>query len=400
MFMRFERMERLKSFEMPTVVKHGIGASAYTGEEVKKLGVSKVLLVTDPGVRKVGLADPVIASLKESDIEVILFDQVEPNPSIHIVANGTAMYLKHGCDGLVAVGGGSSMDTAKAIGVEVVHGEPVLEYEAAEGKKPLAKRIPPLTTIPTTAGTGSEVTQWAVITDPVRQFKFNTGGPLIAAHLTIIDPKLHVSMPAHITAGTGVDALSHAIECYTCHYAQPMTDAVALLAMEYVGKFLRRAVANGQDIEARYGMAHAAMLAGLSYGSESAGAAHAMAQTLGGIYPVAHGPCVAAMLGPVMEYNWMGEPEKYARIAQALGVNINGMSIEEAAKAAVREVYQLVKDVQIPTLEEQGVPAEEIGRLAVEAFNDPQTVGNPRDINVKGYEWVYRRCFNITPCTV
>lgn len=267
-------------------------------------------------------------------------------------------------------------------------------------EKTFNKTYPPLTTIPTTAGTGSEVTQWAVITDPVREFKFNTGGPLIAAHLTIIDPELHVSMPSHITAGTGIDALAHAIECYTCHFAQPMTDSVALLAIEYVGKYLRRAVANGQDIEARYGMAHAAMLAGLSYGSESAGAAHAMAQTLGGIYPIAHGPCVAAMLGPVMEYNWMGEPEKFARIAQALGVNTHELTLEEAAQAAVREVYQLVKDVQIPSLEEQGVPKEAVSRLAQEAFNDPQTVGNPRDLTVKSYEWIYNRCFEATPLTV
>jgi len=400
MFMRFERMGRLKSFEMPTVVKHGIGAVKHTGEEVKNLGVKKVLVVTDPGVRKVGLINPVIESLESAQLDYVIFDKVEPNPSIHIVAMGTELYKAERCDGLIAVGGGSSMDTAKAIGVEVVHGEPVLNYEAAEGKKPLEKRIPPLTTIPTTAGTGSEVTQWAVITDPYRQFKFNTGGPLIAAHLTIIDPELHISMPPHITAATGIDALSHAIECYTCHYAQPMTDAVALLAIEYVAKYLRRAVANGKDIEARYGMAHAAMLAGLSYGSESAGAAHAMAQTLGGIIPVAHGQCVAAMLGPVMEYNWMGEPEKFARIAQAMGVNIHGMSLEEAAKAAVKAVYQIVKDVEIPTLEEQGVPADMIPRLAKEAFNDPQTVGNPRDINIKGYEWIYRRCFNLEPSTV
>jgi choline dehydrogenase len=400
MFMRFERMGRLKSFEMPTILKHGIGAVKYTGEEVKKLGVSKVLLVTDPGVRKVGLVDPVIKSLKEAQIEVVVFDEVEPNPSIHIVAKGTSVYKAESCDGLVAVGGGSSMDTAKAIGVEVVHGEPVLNYEAAEGKKPLEKRIPPLTTIPTTAGTGSEVTQWAVITDPSREFKFNTGGPLIAAHLTIIDPELHISMPPHITAATGIDALSHAIECYTCHYAQPITDAVALLAIEYVAKYLRRAVANGKDIEARYGMAKAAMLAGLAYGSESAGAAHAMAQTLGGIIPVAHGQCVAAMLGPVMEYNWMGEPEKFARIAQAMGVNIHGMSLEDAAKAAVTAVYQLVEDVGIPTLEEQGVPVDMIPRLAQEAFNDPQTIGNPRDIDVKGYEWIYRRCFNLEEPTL
>lgn len=400
MFMRFERMSRLKSFEMPTVVKHGIGVIKYTGEEVKALGVNRVLLVTDKGVLGAGLVEPVRQSLEKAGVEVVLYDGVVANPPIDVVAVGTKLYLEHKCQGLVAVGGGSSMDTAKAIGVEVAHGEPVLEYECAEGKKPLSKRIPPLTTIPTTAGTGSEVTQWAVITDPARQFKFNVGGPLIAAHLAIIDPELHVTMPPEVTAGTGMDALCHAIECYTCHYAQPITDAVALLAIEYCAKYLRRAFANGQDIEARYAMAQAAMLAGLSYGSESAGAAHAMSQTLGGIIPVAHGPCVAAMLGPVMEYNWKGEPEKFARIAQAMGVNTFGMSMEEAAKAAVRAVYQLARDLEIPSLEEQGVPKDMIARLAREAYNDPQTVGNPRDINVKGYEWIYQRCFNLVEPTI
>ncbi|MBM7646948.1 choline dehydrogenase [Scopulibacillus daqui] len=398
--MRIENMTKLHTFEIPTVIKHGIGAVKHLGDEVRKLGVSKVMLVTDPGIYHAGVTKPVEESLKNAGIEIVLFNKVEANPPVRIVNEGTNLYKENNCDGLVAVGGGSSMDTAKAVGVEVAHGECVLEYEAAEGKKPLSKRIPPLTTVPTTAGTGSEVTQWAVITDEEREFKFNTGGPLIAAHLTIIDPELHTSMPPHVTAMTGIDALSHAIECYTMHYAQPITDAVALLAIEYVAKYLRRAYANGQDIEARYGMAQAAMLAGLSYGSESAGAAHAMAQTLGGIIPVAHGQCVAAMLGPVMEYNWKGHPEKFARIAKALGVKTDNMSTEEAAKAAVLEVYNLVEEMDIPSLEEQGVPKDMIPRLAKEAMKDPQTVGNPRDLNEEAYKWIYERCFNLTPLTI
>src|SRR5690625_6963095 len=160
----------------------------------------------------------------------------------------------------------------------------------------------PITTITTTAGTGSEVTQWAVITDEEREFKFNTGCPLIAAHLTILDPELHVSMPPHITAMTGIDALAHAIECYTMHYAQSVTDAVALLAIEYVGKYIRRAYSDGADIEARYGMDQAGMLAGVSYGSESAGAAHAMSQSIGGICTVEHGHWVASIFAYVLEY--------------------------------------------------------------------------------------------------
>lgn len=398
--MKVEHMHTFQQFEMPTAIKHGIGAIKYVGEEVKYLGVSKVLLVTDPGIYHAGVTKPVESALEEAGVEIVLFNKVEPNPPVRSVAEGSKLYKEEGCNGLIAVGGGSSMDTAKAIGVEVSHDASVLEYEAAEGKKPLQKRIPPLTTIPTTAGTGSEVTQWAVITDEEREYKFNTGGPLIAAHLTIIDPELHVSMPPHVTAMTGIDALAHAIECYTMHYAQPVTDAVALLAMEYVATYLRRAYADGGDIEARYGMAQAAMLAGLSYGSESAGAAHAMSQTLGGIIPVAHGQCVAAMMGPVMEYNWKGHPEKFARIAEALGVNTAGMSTEEAAKAAVEEVYQLVADLDVPSLEEQGVSPDLIERLAKEAMKDPQTVGNPRDLTVKDYEWIYKRCFDLTPKTI
>ena len=398
--MKVEHMYTFQQFEVPTAIKHGIGAIKHIGEEVKNLGVTKALLVTDPGIYNAGVTKPVEDSLKEAGIEVVLFNKVEPNPPVRSVAEGSALYREAGCDGLVAVGGGSSMDTAKAIGVEIAHDASVLEYEAAEGKKPLEHRIPPLTTIPTTAGTGSEVTQWAVITDEEREYKFNTGGPLIAAHLTIIDPELYISMPPHVTAMTGVDALAHAIECYTMHYAQPITDAVALLAIEYVAKYIRRAYADGGDVEARYGMAQAAMLAGLSYGSESAGAAHAMSQTLGGIIPVAHGQCVAAMMGPVMEYNWKGHPAKFARIAEALGINIFGMTTEEAAKAAVNEVYQLVEDLDIPSLEEQGVSPDMIERLAKEAMNDPQTVGNPRDLTVKDYEWIYKRCFNLVPKTV
>lgn len=398
--MKVETMTKLHTFEIPTVIKHGIGAVHYVGNEAKTLGITKVLLVTDPGIYNAGVVNPVVESLQKAGIQVILFQKVEPNPPVRLVAEGSKLYAEEGCNGLVAVGGGSSMDTAKAIGVEVVHEGSVLDYEAAEGKKPLVNRIPPLVTIPTTAGTGSEVTQWAVITDEERKYKFNTGGPLIAAHLTIIDPELHISMPPHVTAMTGVDALAHAIECYTMKFAQPITDAVALLAIEYGAHYIRRAFADGQDLEARYGMAQAAMLAGLSYGSESAGAAHAMSQTLGGIIPVAHGQCVAAMMGPVMEYNWKGYPEKFARIAKAFGIDTNDMTVEEAAKDSVNWMYELVEDLEIPNLEEQGVSPDMIDRLSKEAMKDPQTVGNPRDLNEKAYNWIYKRCFNLIPKTV
>jgi len=390
-----KNLTQLHYFEVPTVMKHGLGAVKHLPGELAALGIKKPLIVTDAGVVKAGILEQVLTPLKEAGVACEIYDEVTFNPPLKTVAEGTGRYLRTECDGLIAVGGGSSMDTAKAMGVEIVHGEPVLEYECAEGKKALTKRIAPLVCIPTTAGTGSEVTLWAVITDPARKYKFNVGGPLLAAHLALVDPLLHLSMPAEVTAGTGMDALCHAIECYTCAYAQPQTDAVALLAIEYAGKYLRRAVAYGQDMEARYYMAMSSLLAGLSYGAESAGAVHAMTQTMGGIFPVHHGVAVAATLAPVMEYNWMGEPAKYARMALALGVNTFGLSEREAALAAVEEVRKLTADIGIPSLQSMGITEQHIDLLAQEAFNDPQTIGNPRDLTLESYKMIYRRALGL-----
>ena len=390
-----KNLNQLHYFEVPTVMKHALGAVNHLPGELALLKVKKPLLVTDEGVLKAGLLDQILKPLQDAGVQHVIYDEVIFNPPLKTVADGTERYRAHDCDGLIAVGGGSSMDTAKAIGVEISHNEPVLEYECAEGKKELSKRIPPLVCIPTTAGTGSEVTLWSVITDPERKYKFNVGGPLLAAHLALVDPLLHVSMPAWITAGTGMDALCHAIECYTCAYAQPQTDAVALMAIEYVGKYLRRAVAYGQDLEARYYMAMAALLAGLSYGAESAGAVHAMTQTMGGIFLVHHGLAVAATLVPVMEYNWMGEPAKYGRIALALGVDTFGLTEREAALAAVEEVRDLAEDIGIPGLKDMGIGEGDIPMLAREAFNDPQTIGNPRDLTLESYEQIYRRALEL-----
>lgn len=380
----------MQSWEQPTAVKHGIGCLEYLGDELMRLGVRKPLVVTDQGVKAAGLLDRVQAILDEKGIDRAVFDRVKGNPPVELVGEGSQAYLDYGCDGLVAVGGGSSMDTAKAIGVEVAHGGCILDYEY--GHKPIEKRIPPLVTIPTTAGTGSEVTLWAVITDPKRRIKFNVGGtPLIAPHVALIDPVLSATLPPNLTAWTGLDALSHAIECYTMTYAQPITDAVALLAIEYIGKYLRRAFACGQDMEARYKMAMAATLAGMAYGVDSAGAVHAMAQTFGGYIDVHHGYLTAVMLPVVMEYNWMGNPEKFARIAWAMGENVAGLRVEEAAKLAVKAVADLVNDLEVPPLSSTGVTEKDIPILAKMAFDDPQTVGNPRDLDLAAYEKMYRR---------
>jgi choline dehydrogenase len=234
-----------------------------------------------------------------------------------------------------------------------------------------------------------------VITDPERKIKFNVGGtPLIGAHVALIDPELMLGLPPAITAATGMDALSHAIECYTCDYHQPFNDAVALLAIELVGRWLRVAYEEGGNLEARTNMAHAATLGGLAYGTESAGAAHAMSQSAGGVHECPHGALTARVLGPVCEYNAPAAPELYARIAQGLGVDVHGVPTLDAALLGVEEVYRLTDDVGIPTMEELGFSEEEIPMLAQIAYEDPQTIGNPREVDVAGYEAIYRNAFS------
>jgi choline dehydrogenase len=381
-------VETVRAVEVPTRLVHGPGAIAHLGEALRDLGVSRPLLVTDPGVAAAGLVDRALEHLDEA----IVFDQVRPNPDIALVDEGARIYVETERDGLVGLGGGSSLDTAKSIGVVARHGGSILDYEW--GHEPIEHRIPPLVAIPTTAGTGSEVTLWAVITDHDRKIKFNVGGTaLIGPHVALIDPELMVGLPPSVTAATGMDALSHAIECYTCDYHQPFNDAVALQAMELVAGWLRRAVDDGSDLDARTHMAHAATLGGMAYGTESAGAAHAMSQSAGGVHDCPHGALTARVLGPVCEYNASAAPERHARIAQALGVDTSGLSALDAALAGVEELYRLTDDVGIPTMDELGFAEDEIPMLARIAFEDPQTLGNAREVDVAAYEEIYRNAF-------
>src|SRR5437016_6427338 len=373
---------------------HAIGALSALGQEAAALNIKRPLVVTDQGIVKAGLLDEALRPLRAAGLDPVSYDQVRANPGIALVDAGARYYQSERCDGLVAIGGGSSIDAAKGIGVVVVHGGSIAQYEW--GKDPIHSRIPPLVAVPTTAGTGSEVTLWAVITDPDRKVKFNVGGtPNIASWVALVDPALSVNLPAGVTAGTGMDALTHAIECYTMAYHQPFTDAVALLAMEYCGRYLRVAYAQGHNLEARYHMSMAAMLAGLAYGTDSAGAAHAMSQTAGGVHDAPHGALTARLLGPVMEYNHSGEPERFARMAAAFGLDTRGVSTWRAAEMAVEFVHQLTVDVDIPSMQELGFTEEEIPMLADKAFADPQTIGNPRDVDAANYRRIYKQAFDM-----
>ena len=381
-------VETVRAVEVPTRIVHGPGAIGRLGEVVAELGVTRPMLVSDPGVAAAGLVERALGQLENA----VVFGEVRPNPDVALVDRGAEIYAAEGCDGLVALGGGSSMDTAKSIGVVARHGGSILQYEW--GHDPVEHRIPPLVAIPTTAGTGSEVTLWAVITDHDRQIKFNVGGtPLIGPHVALIDPELMLGLPAGVTAATGMDALSHAIECYTCDYHQPFNDAVALQAIELVAAWLRIAVADGSNLEARTQMAHAATLGGMAYGTESAGAAHAMSQSAGGVHDCPHGALTARVLGPVCEFNVPADPERYARIAQGLGVDVSGLSRHGRRGRGRRGAVPAHRRRRHP---DHGRPRLLGGRdplLARIAFEDPQTIGNPREVDVAGYEEIYRNAF-------
>src|ERR1700694_5690286 len=384
----------LKPYQSPPRLVQRLGAIQELGGEASQLGMRRPLLVTDAGGKAAALLDVALEALRGSDVEPVVFDKVRANPGVELVDAGAAEYRAQGCDGLVAIGGGSSIDTAKGIGVVAAHEGSILEYEW--GHSPIAKRIPPLIAVPTTSGTGSEVTLWAVITDPKRKIKFNVGGtPNIASWVAVIDPELTVKLPRAVTAGTGRDARGDAVECYTMTYHQPFTDAVALLAMEYVARYLRVAFSQGANVEARYHMSAAAMLAGLAYGTDSAGAAHAMSQTAGGVHDAPHGALTARLLGPVMEYNQAGEPERFARMATAFGIDVRDVSMWRAAEMAVEYVHQLTVDVEIPSLEELGFGRDEIPMLADKAAADPQSIGNPRDVDGAAYRRIYTRAFDL-----
>ncbi|CAN5855862.1 choline dehydrogenase [soil metagenome] len=383
------QLDTVRAVEIPARMIHGPGAISRLGELVEELGVEHPMLVTDPGVVSAGLADRALEHLSNAAV----FDTVRANPDVELIAEAHAIYRDEGCDGLVALGGGSSMDTAKGVGIVAVHGGSILDYEY--GNTPITRRIPPLVTVPTTAGTGSEVTLWAVILDHERGIKFNVGGtPLMGAYTAVVDPEMTLGLPPAFTAGTGMDALAHGIECYTCDFHQPFNDAVSLAAIELAANWLRTAYADGSNLEARTNMAHAATFGGLAYGTESAGAAHAMSQSAAGVHDCPHGALTARVLGPVCEYNASASPERYARIAQALGADVHGLPPLEAAQAGIEELYRLTEDVGIPTLEELGFSEEEIPLLARIAYEDPQTVGNPREVTPPDYEEIYRNAFS------
>ena len=367
---------------------HGAGAVKEIVTEIKARGFKKAFVASDPDLVRFGVTAKVTDLLDEAGIPYALYSNIQPNPTIENVQSGVKAFAEAEADCIVAIGGGSSMDTAKAIGIINTNPE-FADVRSLEGVAPTKNPCTPILAVPTTAGTAAEVTINYVITDPENKRKFVCVDVHDIPVVAFVDPDMMASMPKGLTAATGMDALTHAIEGYTTKAAWEMTDMFHLEAIKLIAKHLRGAVNN--EPEGREGMALAQYIAGMGFSNVGLGIAHSMAHTLGAVYDTPHGVACAMMLPNVMEFNADTTGDKFANIAKAMGIEgVDDMSVEEYRKAAVDAVRKLSVDVGIPTVLE-ALKEEDLDFLAESAAADACTPGNPKEASLEDYKTLFRK---------
>lgn len=359
---------------MPPTILFGQGAASEAGQTALRLGSKKALIVTDEVMASIGILDSITASLKDAGLEAAVFDGVNSEPTLAHVEQGLKVLQSSGCDALVGVGGGSSIDAAKAIAAMAANQGKVQDYM---GLDKITNPTLPLVAIPTTAGTGSEATIFTIITDTKNDVKMLIGSPYLMPSAALVDPLLTVRMPRELTAATGLDALTHAIEAYVSIKAQPMSDIMALSAVELIGAYLPQAWSNPNNLEARTQTMIGALQAGIAFSNASVGLVHGMSRPIGANFHVAHGVSNAALLGVVMEFSIMGAPDRYADIAVAMGLNVTGLTSLETAKAGAESVKELIRLLGVPTLSQLGVTKERLEPVAEKMANDAIASGSP-----------------------
>lgn len=376
-------------FFMPAISLMGADCLKDAGEQVAELGFKKALIVTDKVLGQIGIVKKVTDVLDSKNIEYAIYDETKPNPTVKNVNDGLALLKEKECDFVISLGGGSAHDCAKGIALLATNGGEIKDYEGVDrSKKPQL----PMVGINTTAGTGSEMTLFAIITDEERHIKM----ALVDKHLTPIiavnDPMLMLAMPKSLTAATGMDALTHAIEAYVSTAATPITDACAEKAIELISTYLVKAVENGEDVEARDMMAYAEYLAGMAFNNASLGYVHAMAHQLGGFYNLPHGVCNAILLPHVQEYNKATSATRLAKIAKIMGGNIEGLTDEQGADLCIDMIKSLSQTVGIPEgLGVLGVKESDFETLATNALNDACALTNPRKGNLEEVIAIFKK---------
>ncbi|WP_195780471.1 iron-containing alcohol dehydrogenase [Priestia megaterium] len=370
----------------------GSGSISKIGEEAKKLNATKVIIITDKVIRQTGLLSKVINPLEEAGLATDIIDDVVPEPPFENLEQMITQIEGKGYDLLVGVGGGSALDIAKVLSIMLTNNEDVRDLVGIEKVKNPGV---PTILVPTTSGTGSEVTYNAIFTDIRDKVKKGIVSPYLLPKVAIVDPELTLTVPPSVTAATGMDALVHAVESYTAIRAGELTDGIALQAIKLISGSIRKAVYNGKDLKAREDMAMGSLLAGISLGNAGVGAVHALAYPLGGKFKVPHGVANSLLLPFVMKYNAVADLEKFAEVAKAMGENVDGLSLRESADRAVQALAQLSKDVGIPSsLKEVGVTASDISDLAEEASKiDRLLNNNPRWLTVKEIKKIYEEAY-------
>lgn len=356
------------TFYMPSLNMMGSGSLDEAINYIKAQGFKQGLIVSDSVLNEIGVVKSFTDLLDNQQIASVVFDKAQPNPTTCNVNDGLEVLKNHDCDFIVSLGGGSPHDCAKGIALVATNGGQIADYEGVDQS---TKPQLPLIAINTTAGTASEMTRFAIITDEKRHVKMAIVDKHTTPVLSVNDPSLMVGMPKSLTAATGMDALTHAIEAYVSIAATPITDAVALKAIELIQNYLPTAVTDGENIEAREQMAYAQFMAGMAFNNASLGYVHAMAHQLGGFYDLPHGVCNAVLLPHVQRYNAQVSSERLKDIAKSMGIDVRSMSAEEGANAAISAIETLAQKVGIPAgLESLGVKTEDITLLADNALKD------------------------------
>lgn len=378
----------MQTFHMPTRIFMGEGVVNNIGSEGKIIGAESVLLVTDRGIRDAGILENVTLSLANAGMKVDIFDEVMPDPTVKLVEKGAAVARQKHNDLIIAVGGGSSIDAAKGISVMSTNDGSVCDFEGVDkfSNEPL-----PIFAVPTTAGTGSEVTFGAVLTDTDRDYKFLIYGSRIVPKIAFLDPIMVSTVPPSVMIPTGMDALTHAIESYMSLRATMQTEALAIGAIKVISANLRQAVANSGNREAAGNMLMAANLAGIAFGNSRLGIVHAMALPLGAFFHIPHGIANTVLLPHGLEYNLIATPQKYIDIAAAMGEVTQGMPAMDAAQKAIESVKKLASDIGAPeNLGSLGVKSDMIPQMAVDTMKSSHIPANPRRISQDDVEELYR----------
>lgn len=390
-------MGQITSFFIPTVTLVGQGCSREIPNRLKSIGGTHPLIVTDNGIKACGILKQITDILDGAGVKYSVYHDTVPNPTDKNVEDAVSVYKSENCDSLISIGGGSSHDCAKGVGFVVSNGGRIHDYEGVDKS---SKPFPPYVAVNTTAGTGSEMTRFCIITDTSRKVKMAIVDWRCTPSVAIDDPILMMGMPPALTAATGMDALTHAIEAYVSTAATPMTDACAEKAMEFINRYLRRAVANGSDKEAREGMCYAQYLAGMAFNNASLGHVHAMAHQLGGFYNLPHGECNAILLPYVCEYNRISSRRRFGRIASLLGELTKGKTADEASHLAISAIRTLSADVEIPKnirecAAKYGVKVSEddIPIMTANAQKDACGLTNPRKMTDAAVAMIYKQAF-------